>query len=322
MKKQIFTTVAILFFGKLFSQIPECAWANNSGGGLGAQSSTICTDNLNNVYVLGTYSLSITFGNTTLESDALTSKIYLVKYDPNGNVLWAKNAESNSYQSPMNLTIDQEGNPIIAIINGGDSIAFGNITLYTNNIIGYACIAKLDSDGNALWGKVVGSSLDALTFDNAGGIFITGQFYTDSLTFDGVTIANPEFPSPVIYIAKYDNYGNLLWARSEGATGAEGMYASSMVVDVNGNIIIAGAFGGDSATFGSTTLINNNFTYGSNSIFLAKFNGLGDAIWATNMQGTYFDTAPKIDADVNGYIALTGYFQSDSIIIGLSLIHI
>ncbi|MBL0071702.1 MAG: hypothetical protein IPP34_07790 [Bacteroidetes bacterium] len=50
------------------------------------------------------------------------------------------------------------------------------------------------------------------------------------------------------------------------------------MIDNNNNVCIAGSFSSASLTFGPISITNN--TSGSSDIFLAKFDSLGNIIWA------------------------------------------
>ena len=68
----------------LWTRTPTAGYQNNISG--------ISTDNSGNVYVTGYFdSLPIIFGSDTLYSSGLSNtSFFVVKYDPLGNVVWAK----------------------------------------------------------------------------------------------------------------------------------------------------------------------------------------------------------------------------------------
>jgi hypothetical protein len=84
----------------------------------------------------------------------------------------------------------------------------------------------------------------SVAVDNSGNVFIAGMFYSSTITFGSITLNNTftNDSVPNIFIVKYDEYGNLLWAKSAG--GNHGLWQISVTADMNGNAFVAGAFVG------------------------------------------------------------------------------
>ena len=75
-----------------------------------------------------------------------------------------------------------------------------------------------------------------------------------------------------IFISKLDKNGNFEWAKSMGSTGADG--GVSIALDHMGDPIIGGSFV-LTADFDPTATISNLTSFGSNDIFVTKFNSMG-----------------------------------------------
>jgi hypothetical protein len=57
-------------------------------------------------------------------------------------------------------------------------------------------------------------------FTDAGGnVYVTGSFYSDSITFGSITLTNAGAGYADIFITKYDSNGTVLWVKSEGGKG-------------------------------------------------------------------------------------------------------
>src|SRR5258706_6575866 len=92
---------------------------------------------------------------------------------------------------------------------------------------------------------------------------------------------------------------NWLWARA--ATGvAEGL---SVATDASGNVFVTGYFVSDSITFGTTTLVNAGAT--NTDIFLAKYDGNGNVLWAKSAGGTPVDVGWCVATDASGNVFIT-----------------
>lgn len=87
-------------------------------------------------------------------------------------------------------------------------------------------IAKYDVSGSLLWRKTAGGSridvAQALTVDKQGNVYVTGyigeafsMIPNDTVFFDNKYITvNGGYSD--IFIAKYDNAGNVVWVKSYG----------------------------------------------------------------------------------------------------------
>jgi len=226
----------------------------------------------------------------------------------------------NTGASPQNLnkdskvSTDLKGNIFIAGCFYWNNLKLGSTTLAN---AGYDDIflAKYDSLGNILWAKKAGGAegdvVKGIDTDTSGSIFITGYFESASILFGSTTLTNADATGSTndIFLAKYNASGNLLWATSAGSTFSE--EAQSVSCDANGNTFITGNFRSP-ITFGSTTLITNGY----NDIFLVKYNGIGNVLWAKGEGGTEQDYGTSVSIDANGDALITGGYISYTIPLG------
>jgi hypothetical protein len=63
------------------------------------------TDTLGNVYVAGKFTGGATFGTTNLV-DAGSGDVFVAKYDPEGNLLWAKRAGGTAVDEATGIATD------------------------------------------------------------------------------------------------------------------------------------------------------------------------------------------------------------------------
>jgi hypothetical protein len=96
-----------------------------------------------------------------------------------------------------------------------------------------------------------------------------------------------------------------LWAKSAGGTNIDTCRA--IAVDGAGNSYITGWFDSPSVAFGSYTLSNS--ASGSDEIFVAKYDGNGNPLWAKSAGGIHYDDGSGIAVDANGNCFVTGSFQ-------------
>lgn len=291
-------------------------WAKRAGGTLSDSACSVSADAFGNVYVAGTFkSSSITFGSTTL-TNVGDYDMFIVKYDATGNVLWAKNAGGNLLDFSQSISTDASGNSYVAGGFRSATITFGSTTL-TNTNIGWdeIFLVKYDAFGNVIWAKsatgIIGDFATSVSTDGSGNAYMVGYFYSATITFGSYTLNNGGAGSTV-FIAKYDSFGNVLWAKSAGGTNGFDM-PSSVATDTSGNAYVTGKFQSDSIIFGSTTLYTPN---NSDDIFVVKYDTAGNVPWAIRAGGNAADVPQAIDVDPLGNIYVAGSFESPTISFG------
>jgi hypothetical protein len=326
MKKRInykLFIIAILsifsFIQNTFSQAPNWIWAKSTVGDSGEVAQSIATDNYGNIYVTGTFtSPVVSFGTLTLFNSG-DEDIFVAKYDPNGNPLWAKSARGTYWDRPTSITVDAFDNVYVTGYFESDTLYFDADTLINLYYGSDLFIAKYDSSGNVLWAKRDGigaSQANAITADISGNVYITGYFYSNNLILGSDTLINSTFNSNSydVFTAKYDSSGNDMWARGGGGTYPD--QATAIASDHNGGLYITGHFNSSYINF-DTIVLPNNGLGNSEDIFIVKYDTAGNVIWAKNEGGISGDIPMAIDADNNGNFYLAGHFDSSSIIFGL-----
>ncbi len=309
MKKSLFILHLILI--TYLSQAQIWSWAKSGdGAGAAGEGISINTDLSGNVFATGAFqSPTITFGTYTLTNTGSTD-VFLVKYDSNGNVLWAKSAVGNYIDYPWSVCTDPSGNVIITGGYSSPTITFGTYTLTNLSAGAYNIfIVKYDTNGNVLWAKSEGSTSEAATSvctNTTGEIFVTGWFGSPTVTFGTYTLTNSGYSS--IFLTKYDTNGNVLWAKS--AVGSSFDNPNSVSTDPNGNSFITGYFDSPTISFGSYTLTN----YGLNkNVFLAKYDPNGNVLWAKSAGGSTGDDAANFVCNDNGgNVYITGSYASNT----------
>ncbi|TVR79069.1 MAG: T9SS C-terminal target domain-containing protein [Chitinophagaceae bacterium] len=295
-----------------FSQAPDFIWAKTAEESHSGYGQGISTDANGNVVVIGRFSSpSISFGSTTLTKEG-GSDIFVVKYDPDGNVLWARSAGGDLWDEGYDITTDAKGNILITGTFLSSSITFGSTTL-TKSGNANIFVVKYDPDGNVLWARSAGGGGTSdegysISTDTIGNVLVTGFFSSPSITFDSITLTNSGNAN--IFIVKYDPDGNVLWAQSaEGSSSAAGW---GIATDGIGNILVTGSFWSPSITLGSITLTKS----GERDLFVVKYDSEGNVLWAQSAGGENWDEGYDVAIDSEGNTLLTGYFQSPYIVFG------
>ena len=137
--------------------------------------------------------------------------------------------------------------------------------------------------------------------DASGNIYVAGNF-VGNLSMEQGSPYNNSDENEDIFIAKYDNNGNLLW--SKHVYGVKGE-VHDIAVDGSGNCVIAGTFAG-TLNFDSQTSMTG--TSGSYDLFVAKYNTNGNLVWARQSVGPGGEIARGVAVDGYGNVIITGSF--------------
>ncbi|MCC3155400.1 T9SS type A sorting domain-containing protein [Hymenobacter sp. BT770] len=154
----------------------------------------------------------------------------------------------------------------------------------------------------------------ATATDAQGNVYITGTF-AGTLTIGGQTFTSRASHFD-LFVAKYDAFGNNLWAVSAGGDSDD--RANGLVLDASGNVYISGSHATE-ATFGTITLPNAVGQPGAtwySDAFVAKLDGAGHWLWATHAGGSGDDYGTDLAIDANGTLVLAGGFDSPTATFG------
>jgi hypothetical protein len=144
----------------------------------------------------------------------------------------------------------------------------------------------------------------ALTFDNAGSVYVAGYF-REQIDFGNGIVLNSLYTNT--FIAKYNQEGQILWATS--ITGDDSNLPRAIAGDDQGNIYITGQFEND-IYYGSLTRYSFN-----TAMYVLKINQAGLGEWLVSSEGSG-DTYPQsFIIDLSGDLIMTGNFY-DEIIFG------
>lgn len=151
----------------------------------------VATDNSGNVILAGNYGdTSINFDGIIL--DCMYTSSAIVKYDPNGNVIWAKTCSNGKY-SVTSIAVDSQGSTYLSGYTICPAIFFGSMVVINSGSYD-SVLMKYDPNGNELWGKIVGGSSDEFSMktivDQADNSYLLGSYLSSSINFDSTQLNN------------------------------------------------------------------------------------------------------------------------------------
>ena len=260
-------------------------WIREMDGPGFENATAVAADQEGNCYVVGTFtSDTLAIGDELLvdSSVANNADMFLLKYGPDGDLIWAHRAGGEYHDLASGVTTDADGSVYVTGRFNGAITTFGGAVVNSFGA-GHLLIAKYDGSGNEQWVQLAGGSADddfgRLDWEGGHLYFSGGSTSTDCAI--GSIPLLPVMGSSDCILAELDpSDGVPLWGRRMGGNGSDIITALSS--DGSGGIFIAGYSDGASLTFGDTTLLHaTGPTYG----FCVRFDEDGSVPWAFTTVG-------------------------------------
>ncbi len=221
-----------------FNPRGEPLWVRTAGWSGSHDGNAIATDAAGNVYIAGEMWIRIRFGTIELDSH-FDHDTFLAKYDPNGNLQWARQLNSFSVAVARNLAVDGQGD---LIMSGyfDQSCNFDQQTLVAHGGQD-VFLAKFNPAGEVVWAENFGGpGMDtprSLAADAAGNVYLTGSF-EQTADFGGVTLTTGGQRD--LFVVAVDSTGHVIWAKQAGDTRSEDGFA--LAVGADAAVVVGGAF--------------------------------------------------------------------------------
>lgn len=245
-------------------------WSRDAGGNFNDLANAVAFDADGFVITSGGFASD----TLTFPTDALVNPVmglpetFVVKYDENGNCIWAERAGAGDNDHSVAVDVDANGIIYVGGHYHSGSFVFGNDTL-VNQGQGDIYLLVYDANGNQLWGKSAGGIEQDFGYgvfvDAAGNIYLSGMFQSLSVSFGAYTFNNSNVNDDM-FLMMYDAAGNETGALTGGGLGSD--YISSVTATPNG-VYGVGSFGTPSLTMGTTTLTNTDPSGNTSDMFIA-----------------------------------------------------
>ncbi len=212
----------------------------------------IAIDAAGSVYLTGYFTGTVDFHPTgaavNLTSNSAAGDVFVLKLS-NFVTEWAKRAGGSSYDAGASIDVDSAGNVYVTgnFQGPADFTSNGTSVNLSSVLRDDVFVWKLDSDGDGVWAKSVGSTGTdvgrSVTVDSLGNVYVTGYFAgTADFDPDGSSVDLMPAGAVDVFVWKLSLAGALVWARqSRATTGADGF---SIVGDSLGNVYVSGEFRG------------------------------------------------------------------------------
>ncbi len=299
-------------------------WCREIRGGKSDQRAHgVAVDKAGNSYVTGeaTGELLIEGGEAQDVSFSRGGKfMFVAKYDPDGNLLWAKQAFSSKEivgeVVGRRVVVDGLGNVYVAGLfvkdaKLGDELISGN-----PGALWSAFVAKYNSSGTIQWARAVNtyptgdedalSQFNALAVDGGGAVTVAGVFSGKILVGANQFTSSGANDAMVV---RYDGAdGSVSWAGKAGGTGDDGIHG--LAVDGSGGVLAVGHFS-DTAGFSGSPTIGQIDSLGETDGFLARYEAEGNFSWVKGIGGPGEDAAFGVAIHETGRIAVSGAFSKE-----------
>lgn len=248
--------------------------------------------------------LTATFGDITLTSYG-NRDAAVVKYNPDGTALWAKNMGGvNSGEESNDICIDPQNNIYVTgMFNTEATFGSTNLTSFGGTDI---FVTKLDADGNFQWAINGGGGLldeaQGITYSN-GFVYVTGYF-DSAATFGSFNLQTNSLTNgdQDFFLLKIDPNGTVVEAVSFGGIGDDN--GEDVVADADGNLYLIGEFE-DVVVLGGVQITS----VGGDDLVMLKTDASMNLEWMLSAGGAGTEKGYGVACDLAGNYLATGYFQ-------------
>jgi len=240
----------------------------------------IALDNAGNVVVAGQFANDLKISDSKMLQASGGTDAVINKLNEEGEEIWTKQVGSTGNDAALSVGAGSNG-AVFATGYITGSATFDELTTSTPTGRQSLFLAKYSSDGAVEWVKTGESTNNTADFENSmlvtdseGNVIVAGD-YTGTFRLEGSSTPLTADGSlgKASFIAKYSPDGQVLWSKSVGK-GAE-MHLTSIVIDDQDNVTVAGEFSGLNDFAEGEDLLSN----GGKDIFFAKFDKAGKMFW-------------------------------------------
>jgi hypothetical protein len=324
-------------------------WATNIGSVLDGGANGVAVDSQGNCFVTGFFTggafpsyHSPACGNGGLRplGGLEVQDMFLAKYGPAGNLIWAVNADDVVNETGATFgagaAVDTNGSCYVTGLFHSNALFQSANNLYPcftgppsasltgNSDDQDAFLAKYDSGGNLLWVK--SSSCASPTLDNAAArgvavdstaqyAYMVGEFTGGSgVQFGGLPALTTSSGFSAAFVTKYDASGNAIWSRrtTTPVAASEGNHdGRSIGVDANDNCYFTAYFNGVAGldAFLKTVTDKNPGSGGAQlyDYLVGSFDPGGNPRWLVNGGRMNDNESRGLAVDAVGDVYVSGY---------------
>ncbi|NSW45043.1 MAG: gliding motility-associated C-terminal domain-containing protein [Bacteroidales bacterium] len=315
MKTFLLFITAFIFVSILKAQHNDLLWVNQISGNGNSKPTAVIEDASGNLYVIGNYTQTISQGTYTFTS-AGGQDIYVGKYNSQGQVQWLISIGGSSAENAYGIALSPDGNSVY--IGGqfqSNNCNFGGTTLATSGLNDVFLAKYNASNGTLVWAikSAYGTNqqiIGHLNVDNQGNVIQIGKYIAD-VTFYGGTTTLTSLYSGIQqnYISKFDQDGNLLWAKTFKGNNNNSLLRTA--TSDNNSYYFSGQFT-DSLYLDAFAL---NSTSSTRDMVLFRTDLNGNVQWVRKVTGSGDEFLYRHYTDFSSYQYVAGYYASPTLTI-------
>ena len=286
----------------------------------GAKANAVTSDSLGNTYTTGIFKSLVDFDpgvDSFMMRGSSSGGAFILKLDSSGGFKWAKSIGGIiGFNQGLSIDIDNQSN----IYTTGlfeykvDFDPGPDTNFLTGKGLLDIFIQKLDSGGNLIWAKAMGSfgrdAAYSIKIDHPSEFHITGQFQ-GTVDFDPDTgVSNLSSKGYLdAFVAKFDTAGEFKWAKSFGSRTAD--VGTAVTNDIDGAVYVVGSCFGDVDFDPSPAVADTFWSRGGEDIYVLKLDSNGGFVWVNRPVGVASanDRATSIAIDKFDNVLVTGWYN-------------
>ncbi|GHC50270.1 hypothetical protein GCM10008083_12240 [Ulvibacter litoralis] len=305
----------------------DFVWAkqvSNPAAVANEDATSIIVDDAGNVYVGGSFRYAdfdpSPTGDVTLLSTGggASPDGFLLKLDTDGNYVWVKTFASTGIVEVESLDFDDNGNILMAgrFRDTVDLDPNAGVAEFTFNGGDDIFMAKLDADGNYIWGQGFGSpGLDIISsiINLPSGVYVNGMFSEtadlDPSTGENIVTAVGPWDA---FSSRFDTDGNYETSYVLGGEGTDFENVYDVKEGPNGNLFLTGAFNG-TTDFDNSTAEALSTTNGMSDNFLLELTMAGAYLNHWTIGGNMQELNAQLYFNDQNQVLTLGAFRSSNL---------
>jgi Divergent InlB B-repeat domain len=307
----------------------------------------LAIDSSGRTLITATFSETVDLGTGGALTSAGGTDILLALYDGDGKPVWARRFGGTSADAARAVAIAPNGDIHLSGDTGSAGIDFGSgpvgfitrgftarlsssgepllaqdfqgvqafafdsrgrtlLTGHVESSSGGFFVICLAADGSEVWstgpesGSYGYSAGVGLAVDGNDNVYVTGNFAGSFRSVPGLAPGAED-----AFLMKLTPDGNTVWSKALG--GGNGDFASALVLDREGNLVLAGRSSSSILDLGGGNLMTRPNR--GQQAFLARFSPTGDHLWSRVLGGEGADDAILLAHPASGPVLLAGTFE-------------
>ncbi|MDQ3838632.1 MAG: SBBP repeat-containing protein [Thermoproteota archaeon] len=236
----------------------------------------------------GVYVVGFTDGTLSDQASQGGRDAFIRKYNSDGDEIWTRQFGMSDFEDvptdeAHRVSADSSG--VYVVGETQHSVDEGGVDAF---------IRKYNSDGDEIWTRQFGTSLQDQAFAvsvDSSGVYVVG---TTAGEFEGETNEGG-FDN---FIRKYNSDGDEIWTRQFGTSESDS--ADDVSADSSGVYVVGGVSGS----------LPDQTNHGLVDAFIRKYNSDGDEIWTRQFGTSGRDAADGVSADSSG-VYVVGFTEQD-----------